>query len=155
MVRNTQNKVKKKLGEQTALNRTHLINRLELLCNCKDSLYIVVTQLLNKMSNGWIVLKRGWRGKVTPAALHHRKPLKTVSSALNLLHNSGSLCKRCSPSDTFHHLAEQCHPVCHLQQSGSQHQWRTPADVSHSSSQSAPDEELLRIIIAINFILTF
>lgn len=39
------------------LKETNLVNRLELLCDCKYSLNVVVTQLLNQVSNRRIVLK--------------------------------------------------------------------------------------------------
>lgn len=38
------------------MKRTNLVNRLELLCDCKYSLDVVVAQLLNQVSNGGIVL---------------------------------------------------------------------------------------------------
>ena len=45
---------------------TNLVNGLELLCDCKDCLNVVVAQLLHQVSNGRIVLKKKrWRRKVT------------------------------------------------------------------------------------------
>lgn len=40
------------------LKGTNLVNRLELLCDCENSLNIVVAQLLDQVSNRWIVLKK-------------------------------------------------------------------------------------------------
>lgn len=44
-------------------------------------------------------------------------------------------------SDTSHHLEAQCRIIFHLQQRGKQHPWRTPADGSRFSSQSAAASE--------------
>lgn len=41
---------------QIKKQRTHLVNRLELFCDRKDGLNVVVTQLLNQVSDGGIVL---------------------------------------------------------------------------------------------------
>lgn len=57
---------------------------------------------------------------------------------INHIHSSGSWCTCCSPGDTSHHLAGRCRPVCHHRQSGNQHQWKTPADESRSSSRFVP-----------------
>lgn len=107
---------------------THLVNRLKLLRHCKDGLDVVVTQFLNQVSNGGIVLWNG-EGQLVQHCSHNK-------TAPSYLHNSGSLCRRYPPSDISHHWVGQCHPVCHHRQSGSQHQWRKPADGSRPSNQS-------------------
>lgn len=57
---------------------------------------------------------------------------------IDCLHSSGSWCTCCSPSDTSHHWEGRCRPVCRHRQSGNQHQWKTPADESRSSSRFVP-----------------
>lgn len=47
-----------------------MVDRLELFCDCKDSLNVVVTQLLNQVSNGGIVLKKKMEEKFTFATKH-------------------------------------------------------------------------------------
>lgn len=38
--------------------RTYFVNRLELLCNCKDGLDVVFTQFLNQVGDGRVILVR-------------------------------------------------------------------------------------------------
>lgn len=57
------------------------------------------------------------------------------------LHSNGSLYIHYFPGDIVHHWVKQYHQVSHLQQSETQHPWKTPAVVLHSSSQSATLKE--------------
>lgn len=117
--------------------RTHLVNILKLFCDCKDCLNVVVTQFLNQVSDGGIILQNRKRQLIPEKYSTSRSLFKRTS---RYLHSNGSLCTHYSPSDIFHRWAAQCHPVCHHQQNGSPHQWRIPADGSHSSNQSGPEK---------------
>lgn len=66
---------------------------------------------------------------------------QTENIMISYIHSNDSWCKRCSPDDTFHRWAGRCPPVCHLLQSGNQHQWKTPADELRSSSRFAPGKK--------------
>lgn len=121
-----------------------MVNRLELLRDGEDGLNVVVAQLLNQVSNGGIILRNGKREMCSVTTVRATKcnlneTSNTDQITLSYLHSSGSLYTHCSPSGIFHRLAERCRPACRHQQSESQHQWRTPADESHSSNQFAPE----------------
>lgn len=72
----------------------------------------------------------------------HTKITKTHSRGRSrYVHSNGSLYTHYFPGDTGHHWVKQYHQVSHLQQSETQHPWKTPAVVLHSSSQSATVKE--------------
>lgn len=72
----------------------------------------------------------------------HTKITKTHSRGRSrYLHSNGSLYTHYFPGDTGHHWVKQYHRVSHRQQSETQHPWKTPAVVLHSSSQSATVKE--------------
>lgn len=51
----------------------HLVNRLELLSDGKDGLDVVVTQFLNQMGDGGVVLRKHFKIKTRPNGVKKKK----------------------------------------------------------------------------------
>lgn len=50
----------------------HLVNRLELLSDGKDGLDVVVTQFLNQMGDGGVVLRKHFKIKTRPKGVKEK-----------------------------------------------------------------------------------